>query len=301
MRNKEKNDSSRLQLLIIIILTLIASMLPEILFREWRGSVPVNLALYRLIILLAAGVLMHLLFKMSDVTKYIAVLGTVVAAEMLTRRIFSSVYWQETFDMNTFAGNFGGSILLKFIGVLPVVAILLALYKSPAAVYLTKGDLSVKADEISWLGIKGNTISWGKLAVISAVLISLGTIALTVLTVTGSSASLNVEALIRYFPLAVIFAVFNSLSEGILFRSAILGPLKNVLPKKQAVFTAAMIFGIGHYYGAPSGIVGVIMSGLLGWYMTRSMYETRGFAASWIIHFMQDLVIFSTVLMLGQY
>ncbi|OJF91545.1 CPBP family intramembrane glutamic endopeptidase [Alkalibacterium sp. 20] len=86
-----------------------------------------------------------------------------------------------------------------------------------------------------------------------------------------------------------------------MFRSAILGSLKNVLPKSQAIFIAAMIFGIAHFYGAPSGIVGVVMSVLLGWYLSRSMYETKGFASSWIIHFMQDVVIFSTIFLLGNF
>jgi len=67
------------------------------------------------------------------------------------------------------------------------------------------------------------------------------------------------------------------------------------------LFIAAMIFGIGHYYGAPSGIVGVVMSGLLGWYLSRSMYETKGFVSSWIIHFLQDVVIFATILLLGNF
>lgn len=288
------------KLSVIIVLTLIASILPEIIFRECLGSVPDALPLVRLIVLLMAGIISQYL-KSKTITKYITVLGGIVLAEILTKMIFLSNIWQKTFDMNSFIGNFGGSILLKVIGIIPVVAILFALYKSPQAVFIAIGDLTVKADEIKWLGIKKNIISWGKLAVISAALISLGTILLTVFTVTGSSSNLNFDQLIKYFPVVVIIAVLNSLCEGIVFRSAILGPLRNVLPKSQAIFVAALIFGIAHYYGAPSGIVGVVMSGLLGWYMCRSMYETNGFAASWIIHFMQDVVIFSTILLLGNY
>ena len=112
---------------------------------------------------------------------------------------------------------------------------------------------------------------------------------------------INTDNLIKYIPFVVIFALLNSLCEGIVYRSAILGSLKSVLPKNQLMIIAAMIFGIAHYYGAPSGIVGVIMSFLLGWYLCRSMYETKGFVSSWIIHFMQDIVIFATILLLGNY
>ncbi|WP_096201607.1 CPBP family intramembrane glutamic endopeptidase [Bacillus sp. FJAT-45350] len=103
------------------------------------------------------------------------------------------------------------------------------------------------------------------------------------------------------FPVIILLALANSFCEGVIYRSAILGTLKEVLPKNYVVLIAAVFFGIAHYYGAPSGIVGVFMSGLLGWYLCRSMYETKGFAAAWFIHFMQDVVIFSTIFLLFGY
>jgi membrane protease YdiL (CAAX protease family) len=294
------NNSGYKQLSIIIILTLIASILPQVIFREWTGSVPVVLPFVKLIILFLAGILSYYL-NSNKITKYILVLGFTILAEILTKYIFLSAFWQKTFDMNSFIGNFGGSILLKIVGIIPVIGILIVLFKSPAEVYIAKGDLSKKAEEIKWLGIKEDKISWGKLTIISSLLISLGTIMLTIFTVTKTSTNLNIGNLVKYFPLVVILAILNSLCEGILFRSAILGALKNVLPKNQAIFIAAMIFGIAHYYGAPSGIVGVVMSILLGAYLSTSMYETEGFVSSWIIHFMQDVVIFTTILLLGNY
>lgn len=287
-------------LIIIIILTLVASLLPEIIFREIIGFVPEGLYLARLIILVFAGVLSYS-FKQEKITNYIIVLSIIVSSEILTRMIYFSNFWQSTFDMNSFIGNFGASILLKVIGTIPVVFILIVLFKSFKAVYLVKGNLSSKADEIKWLGIKKDSISWGKLSIISSILISFGTILLVIITVTGSSVSLNMDNLVKYFPVAVIFALVNSLCEGIVFRSALLGSFKNTLTKSQSIYISALIFGIGHYYGAPSGILGVAMSGLLGWYMLRSMYETEGFASSWVIHFMQDLVIFSTILLMSNF
>jgi membrane protease YdiL (CAAX protease family) len=288
------------QLIIIAVLTLIVSILPEIIFREWIGSVPAFLSFVKLIVLFLAYILFRYL-KNSNISKYTIVLGVIILVEILTKLTTSSSIWQETFDMNSFVGNFGGSILLKLIGIIPVLAVLIALFKSPAEVYISKGDLSIKADEIKWLGIRKHMISWRKLAIISALCISTGTVLLTIFTVTGTSARINTDNLIKYIPFVVIFALLNSLCEGIVYRSAILGSLKNVLPKNQLMIIAAMIFGIAHYYGAPSGIVGVIMSFLLGWYLCRSMYETKGFVSSWIIHFMQDIVIFATILLLGNY
>lgn len=294
------DNSGYKQLISIVVLTLIASILPEVIFREWTGSVPSGLPIVKLVILFLAGILSQYL-KYNRITKYNLVLGIIILTEILTKAISLSSFYQETFDRNSFIGNFGGSILLKILGIIPVVVILIVLFKSPAAVYITKGDLSIKAEEIKWLRIKKDVISWGKLAIISSICISSGTALLTIFTVTGASTNLNIDNLIKYFPFVVILAVLNSFCEGIVFRSAILGSLKNVLPKNQLILIAAMIFGIAHYYGAPSGIVGVVMSGVLGWYLCTSMYETKGFVSSWIIHFMQDVVIFATILLLGNF
>ena len=71
------------------------------------------------------------------------------------------------------------------------------------------------------------------------------------------------------------------------------------LPKGAVVMASAAFFGMAHYYGAPSGVIGVVMSGVLGWFLARAMFETRGFLAPWIIHFLQDVVIFSTIVVVG--
>jgi len=289
------------KLVITVSLTLIASILPDIIIREWTGAVPNWLPFLKLIILFGIGTFCTYLKDIKYLSKYIIVLSTIIFTEILTKFIESTSFWKGTFDTNLFVSNFGGSIILKLIGVILVIGVLVAIYKSPKEVYICKGDLSIKSDEINWLGINKDTISLGKLSVISGILISLGTILLTILTVTGISEYLKTDKLIIYFPIIVIFAIINSFCEGVIFRSAILGSLKNLLPKDQLILIAAMFFGIAHYYGAPSGIVGIVMSGVLGWYMCRGMYETKGFVSAWIIHFMQDVVIFSTILMLGNF
>jgi len=42
-----------------------------------------------------------------------------------------------------------------------------------------------------------------------------------------------------------------------------------------------------------------VMSAVLGYYMSLSMYETEGFLSGWIIHVLQDVAIFSTLALLG--
>jgi hypothetical protein len=299
MRNRSSETQEKsTPWLPIILITLAASNLPFILLREGTGAVPTTLPYIKLAVLLAAAIISSI-SRQSGIARYSMVLGVIVLTEVQTQLIFTSSFWQSTVDKSTFLGNFGGSIFLKLVATIPVLLALRGLYSSFPAVYLTGGDLSVKAQPIPWLGIHREQITWGKLAIISALCISLGTLLLTLLTVIGAPTVFNTGSLFRYFPFILLLAMLNSFSEGVQFRSAILGSLREVLPKNLQILTAAIYFGIGHYYGAPSGVVGVIMSGLLGWFMCRSMVETKGFVSSWIIHFMQDVVIFSTIALLG--
>ena len=182
---------------------------------------------------------------------------------------------------------------MKAISVVGVLIVLFNRLKDRNSFFLVKGNLNVKADAIKWLGIEGDRVSWGKLALISGILISTGTFIATILTVTGFKMPPSMGNYIKIFPIILVFAFLNSLFEGIIYRNGILGTLSRLLPKDEAVLLAAFIFGIGHYYGAPGGIIGALMSTALGWYMGRSVIETKGMAAAWLIHFMQDVVIFS--------
>ncbi|MFT6005009.1 MAG: hypothetical protein ACI8UQ_002153, partial [Bacteroidia bacterium] len=51
-----------------------------------------------------------------------------------------------------------------------------------------------------------------------------------------------------------------------------------------------------HYFGTPGGIIGVIVAGFLGWFLAKSILETKGFFWAWFIHFLQDVVIITAML-----
>jgi len=289
----------RKNLLPVIIFTLAASWLPDILAGEIFGMQSIWLRVAKAGILAAAAAYYEKSGRSRSLAKYLAVLAAVVSAEIGAYLVDTAPWWRALFDYQRFIPFFGSSILLKSMGALPVAAVLLLLYKNPREVYLVPGDWHAKASRIRWLGIDGGRVSWGRLSVISAVLISLGTLLLTLITVTGFSLPAGAAELPRYLPVIAGFALVNSFCEGLVYRNAVLGPLKDILPKDQIILTAAVFFGIAHYRGAPGGIIGVVMSSLLGWYMCRSMYESRGFLPPWIIHFLQDVVIFTAIFLLG--
>jgi membrane protease YdiL (CAAX protease family) len=289
------------KVIIPVVLILIASIAIDIILQRTIGYVPVELAPIKIIALACIYFISFFSQKLRPLSGFLLILLAVLTINMLTGFIQTTSFWKSAFNTASFAGNFGSSILLKVIGILPILAVLFLIFRSRSEFYLCIGDLKQKASRINWLGIKENQITWGKLAIISGLLISLGTILLTIITVTNVSEIKGLGNWLSYLPLILVLALANSFCEGLIFRSAIMATLKDELPKNQLVLIAALFFGISHYYGAPGGPLGVIMSGLLGWYMCRSMYETKGFVSSWMIHAMQDVVIFSTIFLLGNF
>ena len=102
---------------------------------------------------------------------------------------------------------------------------------------------------------------------------------------------------IQGLPLGLTFSVFNAAQEEYRFRSVLLGRLVPVLGASQALWMTSALFGLGHWFGHPSGPTGVVMAGFAGLVWGKSMLDTRGFAWAWIIHGFQDLVIFTLLLM----
>ena len=289
------------KVIIPVVLILIASIAIDIILQQTIGYVPAELARIKILALACIYFISFFSQKLRPLSGFLLILLAILTINMLTGFIQTTSFWKSTFNTASFAGNFGSSILLKIIGILPILAVLFLIFRSRSEFYLCIGDLKQKASRINWLGIKENQITWGKLAIISGLLISLGTILLTIITVTNVSEINGFGNWLSYLPLILVLALANSFCEGLIFRSAIMATLKDELPKNQLVLIAALFFGISHYYGAPGGPLGVIMSGLLGWYMCRSMYETKGFVSSWMIHAMQDVVIFSTIFLLGNF
>jgi hypothetical protein len=62
---------------------------------------------------------------------------------------------------------------------------------------------------------------------------------------------------------------------------------------------SAVLFGLAHIAGMPSGIGGMILAGILGWLLAKSVLETHGLFWAWFIHFLQDVVIIGGLMMVA--
>lgn len=96
----------------------------------------------------------------------------------------------------------------------------------------------------------------------------------------------------QLFPWALATAALNAANEEFQFRCLPLAHLRDVLPLREAVWLTAIFFGVSHYFGQPSGWLGVMMATVAGWIWAKSMVETRGVGWAFGIHMVQDMVIF---------
>jgi len=299
-----KTKINRLVVINIIIatfLSLVASLYFDLTVTALIGTLS-YLAWIKFGILALASIGFFILEKAPrTIAKYAALLAGISATTLLNQYLQTFAFVNHFSQSSTFAENVGANVILKLLSAALIMGLMFALFHKADAIYIKPGDLRVKAEPIPWLGISKNWVSWGRLAPISGALIAIVTIGLTMITVTGVGLSMNFSLFIWMLPLILVYALINSFSEGILFRNGVLASLTTAFPKEAVLILSALIFGSFHYYGAPGGILGVIMSSFLGWYMARSLYETKGFVAPWIIHFMQDFVIFSTMILLGTF
>ncbi|WP_310570588.1 hypothetical protein [Gemmatimonas sp.] len=56
----------------------------------------------------------------------------------------------------------------------------------------------------------------------------------------------------------------------------LLVPLAGTMNPSLVTLLSPMLFGLPHMRGLPSGLVGALMAGALGWLLARSVLETQG-------------------------
>jgi len=143
-----------------------------------------------------------------------------------------------------------------------------------------------------WIGIKPKAHeTWKNLGFNFAIIITVVTAVIIYLQVFKGH-TIHLE----WFPgllLVLVFSITNAFSEEIIYRFSFVAVVnKEGLSPYLAQGLAAVTFGTIHYFGTPGGIPGVLMAGFIGWFLAKSMNETKGFFWAWGIHFLQDVIIF---------
>jgi membrane protease YdiL (CAAX protease family) len=156
--------------------------------------------------------------------------------------------------------------------------------------FLCWGHPGAPAQAIPFLGLR-KPVSWAWLGPIFILVFALVLSPYLYLTV-HPNFSVS-ERIFRTFPWSLAVATLNAASEEFQFRSVLLAHLRGLFRPAETILLTAVFFGLGHYYGQPSGPLGALMAGFAGWIWARSMIETRGGVWAFLIHLVQDIVIFT--------
>ena len=187
--------------------------------------------------------------------------------------------------------SFGAANSAKLVPVALAAALLAASGRTHRELYLRIGDLRAPA-EIP-LPVTTRTTTWPRLGIIVIVLV--GAYLVVHLAVTRHPSSAALATLLEYSPVVVVAAAVNTFCEEFLFRNSLIPPLLPALGRPQALWLTSLRFGIGHFYGNPSGLLGVVGATIFGFVLARSMIETGGSGWAWMIHFAEDVVIFALI------
>jgi uncharacterized protein len=133
---------------------------------------------------------------------------------------------------------------------------------------------------------------WNAYGVVVALAFTAGTTMLMSFNVVSEHGKMNGK-FFEFLPLVLVFAATNAWSEEIFSRFVLVAGLDGKLKPEVICLLSALIFGAAHYsFGTPNGLFGVVASGGLGWFLAKSVVDTKGLGWALLIHFLQDVVIF---------
>jgi hypothetical protein len=271
---------------------LCVSVLPNALLHELGGGSPAWLVWVKIGLLAVLAGIATFWVPLRPLRNYLLILLAIFAGEELVSLLTASALWQgwSGGPGASFARSMLGTQLGRLIVALWMIGVLLALGYRRRDFYLVRGRLDAPIAPVRWLGFP-KPDPWTRFGGQLSVYIGLGLLVFLVAFGRPSWPSFVQAAPI--FPAVLLFAAMNAFNEEMTYRAPMLAGLESVIGPRHALWNAALFFCIGHYFGVPYGVIGVVMSTLLGWILGKAMLETRGLFWAWFIHFVQDVLIFS--------
>lgn len=270
---------------------LILSNLPDIIFRTATGAQtsPVwlpGLALLLLVVVLSIVAVWTPVHRLRGYALALVALGAGYLIESVVEHSGFWVHWNQSLPTGI------SFVAINSAKLIPVTMLSVSLVGSSLSredLFLVIGDLRARFMRI---GLR-ITLSWGSLLPI-ALLLSVGPVVANVVGARHPDFG-STGRLLPLLPLILAGAAINTFSEEFLFRQVLLARLIPALGITQALWLTALRFGIGHWFGNPSGPTGVVLATIFGWFAARSMLDTRGSGWIWLVHLVNDVVIFSLI------
>jgi membrane protease YdiL (CAAX protease family) len=288
----QTTSSNRSKIVLAWAVMLCVSVLPNALLHELAGGAPAWLKWAKIGLLAALAAATLVASTLRPLRRYFLILLAIFAGEGLVSRLAGTPFWQVWFggEGASFAASMLGTQLGRLLVSLLVIGVLLALGYRRADFFLVRGRLDAPIKPVPWLGFP-KPAPWTYFGGQWAVYIGLGLLGF--LLVAGRPSWPSFVRAAPLFPAVLLFAAMNAFSEEMTYRASLLAGLEPALGPRQALWNTALFFGLGHYFGVPYGVAGALMATFLGWILGKAMLETRGFFWAWLIHFVQDVLIFS--------
>lgn len=287
--------SDRSLIILAWIVTALVSALPDIVFSEITGAVPAWMVYAKLGVLAGMGFAALRFKPFRPLLNFITVMIAFFALlELRPHFNFNLPFLQNLFGANVFDQRMQAEQTGKLAVAVVMILILLALGYKRKDIFLVRGNLKAPITPVKLLGFPKSE-PWTKFGLLWSFCIAAG---LGVVLYLGirPSASLFVKML-PILPSIIFYAALNAFNEEMIFRAPMLATLEPLTGSLNALWMAAYFFGISHYFGVPSGILGALASVFMGWILSKAMLETRGLFWSWWIHLLSDIVIFSFLTM----
>lgn len=172
-----------------------------------------------------------------------------------------------------------------------VLALLTLFYPQSLLHFLHIGEIGRAVSPVPWLGITGEE-GWLEIAFVITLVTAL------FVWWQGRKRSVQWINIWRYLPWVILFSVTNAFSEEVIYRLGVIVPLFANADAETIMLVSAVAFGVVHYTGMPNGIAGMVMAGVLGWLLAKSVLETDGLFWAFGIHFVQDMIVISALILL---
>lgn len=279
------------------VATLLASSLDVILWKELTGGIPYWLPWIHVVALTTIFVLTLILPQIRSLRKFTTILLIIFLLGFgggwqwgLIPYLRETAIWVNWETQAPWALSAISTHLLRLLPALIILAFLLFSGGKRSDLFLVKGNVRAPVEPSRLLGMK-KAEPWTRIGTIFAVIFA--SVTLIYLVLTNFPSLRTIELTLPLIPVAILIAAINAFNEEFTLRAAPLSELKNSVGKHQGLMITTLFFGLGHFYGVPSGVLGVLLASFLGWFLGKSMLETKGFTWAWLIHFLPDVFIFT--------
>ena len=290
--NPSKSAAVSLSLFTWAIVLLVSEM-PNAIWQALWGEPPAWLFWVKIFVLLVI-ILVSLAWKPIQVVRpYFILLLVLMLSLWGMNWVMGSPGYNQWQNKAGWIAAMAGFQILKLAVTSVMILVLLLMGRRRKEFFLTTGELGAPIKPVKAEKNPGKrSMSWGTLGLVLGICIAPLTLLFFGLGNLPSADSL-VKAL-PLIPVALLFAATNAFSEETQYRASLLSEAQRIVGPGQAIWLTATFFGFAHYFGgAPAGIPGVLIAGLLGALFARCVLGSKGIVVPWFIHFCQNAVIFA--------